>query len=748
MRLRTRTNRRWLGAVIALVAGAGTIASISPAKALGPPSTPQGVWVQPYNWHSVDVHWNAGAADITSYRIEVWLGLTSKATATCNTPCTSKRVDSANLTGSTVYSVKVWAHNSFGDSLLPGTATSQQTPPTGSPDPPTAVSISASPTAPTITASWTLAATGNAATYVVISARTGGSQQEWAKCYLAPAIVHTCNGNTVTIPGLTPGVQYTVAMWAGNASGDGMATNSNTATLATGCAAGTQYCLAVNGTTTLRTATGTASGLLNATGDEGSVPVVNQTRVQALRPANWRLALDEKPNTDPPDFFDKAYAAAMTTNASITLLISDAWFAHSATEGSRATPPWNNWTAYTDWLETYVANVVDYIGDHPGWRQPDYWDIANEPDDWSFGGENAYFSAADGPSATVANIEEFFNRAYAVIKGVNANLKVLGPSVDLFATSPAEGRPGTLDLGTFLDYSASHALKWDAISWHENTAYKRPPDWTDNPEESITNHVAAVNTLLDQHPSLLSPRPALIINEYGPPDRTVVPGWQAGEIAAIEANVANGVTQANRSCFHSMNHADDDTGMNCFEVYPTLDGYLSASDGASTYPAYWVSKAYADMTYDGGPASVVASSSSHPSIGVFATANATTSTLNILIGRHVSCYGAQAGWNADCGAWSPPGQPVAVPPTGSPPAITPPAAVGVPLTFTFPYGASNGVVDVDYRRIAMNNGETAISEPAWQALSSPTLVNGTVTVTLPTVADGESLVIRVRVHSS
>jgi hypothetical protein len=151
-----------------------------------------------------------------------------------------------------------------------------------------------------------------------------------------------------------------------------------------------------------------------------------------------------------------------------------------------------------------------------------------------------------------------------------------------------------------------------------------------------------------------------------------------------------------------------------------LNGQVAA-DGNTTYPIYWVDSTYAAMTMDASSGTanpVVASSSSHPSFGVYATRDPTTATVTALIGRHETCGG---GMNLDCGESAAP-------------------AVDVPIAVTFPFTAPSGV-HVLVQRIPIGYMAAPLSAPATVVDQIVTPADGVVSLVIPQVADGDAIVV-------
>jgi hypothetical protein len=541
---------------------------------------------------------------------------------------------------------------------------------------------------------------------------------EQAICFLPPATVDPCNNNSsVTVPGLTPGTSYSFWVVEGNANGYGTGIGTNPVTLPSGCSGSATYCVNVDATQTHGAATGRAAGLLE------SVYQPNLSRVQPLAVTNWRVDGPVTSWTDsctPKTIALANYQTAATTptNAgaavTTTVVLSNAWW---GTKNGYAPTPWSNWACYDTFVQTYVS-LFESEARQQNLRLPDYWEPQNEPDDLPLSA--GYFSASDAPSATLSNVELLFQHAYTQIHKADALAKTLGPSLDGFAGYPGQRQwvsTPVLDLATFLNYSDGNALKWDAISWHENNSQQNT-DWTDDPEEDVANHVTAARTLLSQHATLGSPK--IVINEYGAVDRWEVPGWQAGNIAGMEAA---GVDFASHSCFSTKNlNGPNPTNGNCFASPSTLDG-LVGTDGSTPYAIWWADQFYGAMSYDSARAvraTVVSSSSSSPNVGAFATREDATSTVSVLVGRNESCLGGVTGGNQDCAS-----------------SANPPSAVNVPLTVTFPYAAPNGV-RVDVRQIPFPNNNAPAATAPLPGASTVNAVNGKQVITLLNVADGDA----------
>jgi hypothetical protein len=441
-------------------------------------------------------------------------------------------------------------------------------------------------------------------------------------------------------------------------------------------------CLSVDATIDVGPAQLRAQGFLHgvsndAGGQPGAPPA---SLLNPVMPRWWRVQISR-------DVADARVAASH--GAVVTALLSDAWKAAHIDGSGRTKTPWSDWKEYQAWVTGFVRAT-----ERQGVRI-DYWDIQNEPRDVT------YYAAEDQYSVTTRNLLQQFLVAYQAIKAADPHARVVGPSLDGFQEYPGE-YPGTiLDLRTFLDFCVQNGLKFDAISWHENTAIRGRTDTTAAPE-AIVEHVARARALLQARPSL--GKPLIFINEYGASSTHLLPGWMAGNIAALEQ--AN-VDQANRSCWG---------GVECFE--PALDGLLTP-DGTQTRAVYWVAAAYGTMTGRRVPVSTT-----QDGVTGFATFDPATSTVRVLLGRHESCT---AQTNPYCDQ----------------PATATPGSVAVAVTIKI---ASRNGQRVAVARIPNVSGPLGLP----QQVSTTTVLpaQGVVTVPLPAFADGDAYVITLSADNS
>jgi hypothetical protein len=488
-----------------------------------------------------------------------------------------------------------------------------------------------------------------------------------------------------------PGSQYAFAVWASNSSGSSSPAGTAWVTVNRGCAS-TAFCLRADATRPAGPISHSASGFLHGT---WALP---SSVTSPLAPTSWRVSI--VPSGSGWDFseYDVARQAGAST---ITVVISDAWF--RATSGGCPAPsstcgaatPWTELPTYSAWVRAYVR-LIEASG-----RHPTFWDIQNEPDAAVAPGD--YFNTAGASTVTPSNMMALFTAGNRAVKAADPSARVEGPSLSEFRTAPDSAR---LDLTTFLDASAANGLTWDAISWHENGgSYKPPTHWGWLPDETIPNDVATVQALLAAHPTLGTP--ALAVNEFGTQEESVLPGWIAGEIAALEHA---GVTYADRTCWVTATDPASPGGCNSYPS--TLDELLlSTGDRAA---AYHVFAAYAAL--QGTLVSTSPSDVTFSELGAIDGAG----TLRLLVGRHVGCTAAV---NADCpfpASWTPP-------------------PVDVPISVTLPWSGSARVV---VQRIPNVRGP--VPAPITVTSTVMTVTGGQLNVLLPTFADGDAMTITVQ----
>jgi hypothetical protein len=504
------------------------------------------------------------------------------------------------------------------------------------------------------------------------------------------------------------------------------------------CVDGTEICVRVDTAATRGTAKRSAQGFLH--GVAGGVP--GSSLVTPLKPTAWRTS--EK---------DYVTATKGTYGGRATFIVRDWFYIHSGGQTS-----WTDFTNYENYVKALVHQSID-----EGWPI-DYWDVMNEPDSPAdpakipaTAEDGSRSCAGNDPCLAITQLQEI-EHAVSAIRSVDPNAKIVVPSLNKFRASPAVPQTGPalarmLDLETVLDYLVLRNIKVDAISWHELSNFR-----SDNYDYPIpqavrdldnTKYVSSPRVVLDhvaQARALIAARPSLgnleiHINEFGPVASTMVPGWEAGWLNAMEdANVDLG----SRSCWQLQEGTSVNDG--CFGPAPghasgRLDGLLTNGTVQNPKAAYWVHRFYADMT-----GTRVATTTSDPQFGhgppddgthtsaditsAFATRDDATSTVRTMVGRHYSCTPAS---NALCAGgirqWD----------SYRPVAPTAPGAVLV----KWPY--ASGSVNVTVKRIPNTDVQGPLaSGPVAVSTTTATAVSGQdLRVDLGSVADGEAYTVTV-----
>lgn len=536
------------------------------------------------------------------------------------------------------------------------------------PGTPTNVRLTASSSDNEVTVSWLPAQNAPAAeTYNIGVYEGSGSSLHQVG---AVSCTSPCSAETLQA---TPGSTTSVVVAAANPVGQSSVVWSNAVTVAQPC---TLACLTVSTAGASGVESHLANGLLVPNG-----PSAQAQPLTSLQPTNWRTNAATLASTGP------ATLSALK-GTTITDLLSDDWLAASG--GGYAALPWSNWSAYSQWVTAQVQRV-EALGRQDGYTVS-YWDVQNEP----FGGY--YYSGSSLPPAseTVANFDQQFLTAYKAIKAADPTARVLGPSLIAWAADPADANGG-IDMRSFLDFCAENGIQLGGVSFHDND-FGSLPGWyaadgqPAQPSE-VDAEIAQLQQMLAQRPSLGNP--AMLVNEYGDPYSSELPGWDVGRIAALQAAQ---VTGANRSCW---------TSSSCGGA--SLDG-LMTDDGTAPLPGYWVYNFYSTMTGRVAPVS-----STYTDVTGLATVD-TTGTVRVLVGRHQSCTTAVAGW---CPIYSALPASIKVQVPGAPAAQVTVAAVPMGSTTQSPLTSLSS---------------TTVTEAA---------SGGWVTVTTPAMHDGDAVEITV-----
>lgn len=393
-----------------------------------------------------------------------------------------------------------------------------------------------------------------------------------------------------------------------------------------------------------------------------------------LAPTQWRTNMRTLSQTP-------ASVLNAVKGASITEILSDDWLTGHNIAGYAFTP-WSNWSAYSQWVGSEVRSALA-LGQQRGFTVT-YWEVQNEP----FGGY--YYSPSSQPPAseTVGNFEEQFLIAYQAIKAADPTAAVIGPSLIAWNAEPGDTPAVGIDLTTFLNFCVLHNIQLGGVSFHANNFGTvrgwYAADGSPAQPSAVESQVAELSSMLAARPSL--GHPAILVNEYGDPYTSELPGWNVGWISALGAS---GVTGAGRSCW-------DGCGA-------SLDGLLSG-DGTAPRPAYWAYAFYASMTGTSVPVT-----STYTDVTGVASANPNGS-VSVLVGRHQSCTRAI---NSYCPSY-----------TAKPATVTvqlPNAASAVVTMAAIPAGSTKPLYGL---------GTTQTTVP---------VTNGWATITTPALNDGDAV---------
>ena len=447
----------------------------------------------------------------------------------------------------------------------------------------------------------------------------------------------------------------------------------------------------IDGTHALGAASSVALGLLHgiypapSSGDPGQWV---DGLLSPLKVKYWRVVSVTSPDAG----IQHDYDVAAHFGSKFIYMVSDDWYQNKG----MSVQPYDN--IDNGVYYAFVKQLVEKL--HSAGKPVDYWDVQNEPaggtpGDWMRVYETAWHAIRD---------------ATAEIQRTDASYpiqRIEGPSLASYRDKPYAC---CLDLTTFLDYTLSHHVIYDALSWHEiNDLFPAEQYRLDSPKFA-SDHITRARTLIASRPGLGNPK--LFVNEYSPGDSHLIPGWQVGFISAFEAS---NVDEASRACWI--------VGLTQ-ECKMGFDGLLTGDD-QHPQAAYWVYRAYAQMVGER-----VAVSSPADDISAFATRLQTATSLNVLLGRHVNC-----------------GQPprpnrnvTNMPPDTCPENTSSHArAANIDLSINVPFGLTS--IHVTAQRIP--NARGAMSSLPAAFTPSFTFSGGVAHVHLTNVADGDAYAVSV-----
>ncbi len=408
------------------------------------------------------------------------------------------------------------------------------------------------------------------------------------------------------------------------------------------------------------------------------IPASVRPMIAALQPSSWRVGGGTEPNG--------LFGLARASGAKVNALLETDWLDSGGT-----LKPWTNFAAFYRFIDQDVQNR------EKAGTAPDYWDVWNEPDG----------------NGTVNDYLSVYQTAYGAIKAADPNANVIGPSIGFFLTTPTGNGNSSgyaLDLATFASFASRNNLHFVAVSYHDEGLFPPPgilgvllDNYTPT---TLGADVQKMTSMLAAYPDLKGTQ--VIVDEYGPVDALLTPGWIAGSVASLESS---GAATAEMTCA--------DSGA-CTDL---MDGLFTAS-GTPQMP-YWVLDDYAHMT-----GQRVATSSSGVNFSSLATRNDASSQLQILVGRH-----------DECGSPPRPFQLAGIPDMTCPQFQAPlDSPVSVSLSMADPYGGSSAQVTTAPLPNTARQQDGSDPVPSAPSATTTTLpvVNGNVSVPLGAVGDGDA----------
>lgn len=702
------------------------------AALVRPPGTPANVTITADD-AAVYLSWAApsdnGGAPIDSYKVMSTGGQT--VIANCG-QCTS--VYFSGLTNGTSYVFTIAAHNSAGYSTVPATSPSATPHAPSEPQDSAPQNVTAVANGQSATVSWQPPANTNGLPIdrYMVQINDMTLTNKSGNVYYAGWQYACGTCTTTTINGLTAGDTYRFFVYAHNQSTydtysqAGVSSTDVTASDLT-CTSG-QVCLSVNGSGNngliAWRADGFLQGSLFTSNTQGGTTTYtyhgpDTSLIQALKPTAWRTAGCVDPLPWPVGSFPECQWIASITSASLTNVLSNDYSAETdSSQIGGMTPPWECWTCYQSDVQGIVTNpgpqnVAPAAFDQAEPATSVYWDIQNEPG----------FDLGPNQGGTTSLYLQQFLKAYQTIQAINPNIQMVMPSLSDFIDTPIEAGglndPHILGFDSFIPYAVSNGIKVGALSWHANGGL------FDDTPTVLPYEVAELKYLESEYGMTGSPK--TFVNEYDPQFANLVPGWSAGWISALESA---GVDQANRACWIEKTGITE-AGQSYSECgYGSVDGLFtstldtpSSTNGLTDAPSqpdanYWVYRFYAGMT-----GNLLPTTTSDNTVTALATNDSSTQTMSILLGRHKSCTPSV---NVDCTT-------TLAPETA---AIPTPPSTPVSVSVAYPYSATSVTASI----ADVPNQRGPVSQPVAQQQTLP-VVNGTVTISLPAVSDGDAYTI-------
>ena len=403
---------------------------------------------------------------------------------------------------------------------------------------------------------------------------------------------------------------------------------------------------------------------------------------------------------------DAATWAELRRRALPTTYMVDSWWRTQREALTQSILPWDDFTLYRAELTRLATDFV------AAGTVPDFWEIANEPD--VLGVYGAVVPTRDQLLAQ-------YKAGYEAIRAVVPDAKIIGPSLQgFFWDAPTR----TLDLKSFIAFADANNLQFAGISWHENGVESDLDDLWASSGRSIAAHVQRVKVALAATTNLKGAK--AFVNEVVPAWMSALPGGMIGWMTYAEGS---GAEQIGLTCWATPNDpgpglTNDLTGCGL----GTFDGqyHSNGNPTATAWPHYQYRWALTGTRVD----------SRANQLGWSALATVRDDgTVNALIGRSESC---RADVNPHCtpdmDRWL----------RARPGWFAAGAAANAKVVVGSPLAAGRRVTVTATRYTPVNTSyATKIQPKAELTVAAAVAKNGTVTVTLPQVVDGDAWLVTV-----
>ena len=551
----------------------------------------------------------------------------------------------------------------------------------------------------------TLAAGSGAALQVTwVSSPTGIDVDHWmialedtATKRIATHLTACASCRTATIPDAVTGRAYKAEVWPVEKTGAaGRSSKSSVFTLTDGlCGTDkTAVCAAIDGRNRIEPMAHRAGGLNG--GWDGTT--TEPWRVDLIGPTSARVDVHT----------DAATWAELKRRALPTTFMVDSWWRTERQALGQSILPWSNVVLYQADVARLAAGLA------AAGQAPDFWDISNEPDVAGVYGDAA---------PTRDQLLTQYRLAFQAIRGVIPNAKIIGPSLQGFFWDEPDR---ALDLKSFIAFADANQLPFYAISWHENGVESDLDDLWATSGRTIASHVARMRVALAGTTWLKQAKP--FVSEVVPAWMSALPGGMVGWMSHAEGS---GAEQMGLTCWPTPNDpAPGQTNPMTACGLGTFDG-LAHSNGLPT-STWWPHYQYR-WTLDGWR---VDSRVNQLGWSVLATTR-DDGTVNALLGRSESC-------RPDVNPLCPPDIETWLRARPGRYGTGTGAAVDAKVVVATAMAAGRAVTVTAFRYAAKNTTYAGMPQPVAEvSLQATTAKDGTVTLTLPKVVDGDAWLVTV-----